>query len=290
MRRSVGAWRSSWKILSAVVLFSFNGILIKLLPWNALTIFGVRAVIALLVMAGIRGGFHVKVSRGVWIGAFAGMFTSLLYISAVKLTTAANAIVLQYAMPAVVILMCSVASRKLPSAHDTLTVLLVMLGVTLCFIDDIGGGSIQGDVLALLSAVTYATLFFVKDMSHTDPDSYIFFALFLCAPFSLNLIGDSAVSADLSDWLIIIAMGIILGVGNILLSRGMKAVKSVSAAVLSNVEPILNSFWVFLAIGEMPGWSTLVGACVVLVGITFSVLWSDTKNVEKYCLRRKLFK
>jgi drug/metabolite transporter (DMT)-like permease len=66
-----------------------------------------------------------------------------------------------------------------------------------------------------------------------------------------------------------LALCICLTGGYLLFSQGMKAgVSPVAAAIVANIEPVLNPIWVFLALGEMPGWLTIWGALLVIGAVT----------------------
>ena len=52
----------------------------------------------------------------------------------------------------------------------------------------------------------------------------------------------------------------------------INGVRSLVAALLSNLEPILNPVWAFLLVGERPGRLTVVGAAIVLVAATVYAL------------------
>ena len=95
---------STGLILLACVSWSFSGLLTRLIPRNALTIAGARALVAAVFLGLARRDFRPANTFGNWLGAFGVMATSVLFILANKYTSAANAIVLQYAMPVVVIL------------------------------------------------------------------------------------------------------------------------------------------------------------------------------------------
>jgi len=72
----------------------------------------------------------------------------------------------------------------------------------------------------------------------------------------------------------VLLMGLSLTVGYLLFSQGLRTgVNPVTAAIVANVEPVLNPLWVYLVIGETPGPFTLLGAVLVLLSVTlYSVL------------------
>src|SRR5215472_16369035 len=86
-------------IVTASVLWSTGGPLIKLVDWNVMAIAGMRSIIALPVLLAI-----VRRPRFTWTGVQIGAAvcyaaTVLLFVAATRLTTAANAILLQYTSP-----------------------------------------------------------------------------------------------------------------------------------------------------------------------------------------------
>ena len=248
--------------------WSFAGVLGKWLPWNAFTINGLRSLVAVLLLALARRSFRVRLSRGTVLGALGVTLTSMLYMAAIKLTTSANAIVLQYAAPAFVILFCWLFYGQRPSLRSVITAALIMLGVVLCFADRMGGGHLLGNLLALASAVTFALVFFCARMPDTNPADYSYLGLLLCVPSAVCGFFDPAMSARPSEWLAVLGLGVCLAGGYYFISAAMGRVSPVFTVLLSNLEPVLNPIWVALflpGLGEVPGGMALVGSAIVLV-------------------------
>ncbi len=127
----------------------------------------------------------------------------------------------------------------------------------------------MGNGLALLSALTYSLVFFAARLSECDPSDYTYLGNVLSCMFLVNLFYDPAVSASgPMPWLVAAVMGVSLSLGYIFFSSGMRDVEPVAAAIISNVEPVLNPIWVFLALGETPGVTAMLGAAVVLCTVT----------------------
>lgn len=259
---------ATMKVFLAALVFSFSGLMSKWMPWGALSMVGGRAVIAALIIGLYRKSFRVKLTRGVVLGGLSVMLTSVLFLMANKLTTAANAIVLQYAMPIFVIALCAIFFHQKPSRMDVIAVVFVLAGIALCFSDNLGGGAMSGNLLAILSAVTYALVFFAARLDNCNPFDYTYLGNLISSVFLINLFFDPAVSAAPMPWVVCLLMGIMLAGGYLLLSGGVKDVAPVTAAIVSNIEPVLNPIWVFLALGEQPGIRAILGAAVVLVTVT----------------------
>ena len=94
-------------VLLSAVCFSTGGVLIKSIPWSSVTIQGARSIFSVLVV-----GCYMLLRRQkfVWnktvlFGAVCNTVMAFAFVAATKLTTAANAIVLQFTEPVFVILL-----------------------------------------------------------------------------------------------------------------------------------------------------------------------------------------
>ncbi|NLW19922.1 MAG: EamA family transporter [Clostridiales bacterium] len=261
-------------IILACAAWSFAGVLSKWAPWSALSIIGARALVTTLVFGLSRKSFRPSLSRGNLLGALGVLLTSALFIIANKLTSAANAIVLQYAMPVVVILIYWVVYKQRPGWLDVGAALLVLGGVALCFMGGLGRGGLLGDTLALLSAFTFALVFFSARLKDADPMDYTYLGSLLASLFLLYLPFDRQFTLAPQALLAVGLMGLCLTAGYLLFTAGMrKRVHPVTAAIVANVEPVLNPIWAFLFIGEHPGTWSILGAALVILGVsTYSVL------------------
>ena len=269
------------QVALGAIAWSFAGVLGKWLPWNALTINGVRSLVAALIMGLTRRSFRVRLTRGTILGALGVMLTSILYMAAIKLTTSANAIVLQYAAPAFVILFCWLFYGQRPDLRSLVTAALIMLGVVLCFADKMGGGRLAGNLLAIASAVTFALVFFCARMPDTNPAEYSYLGLLLCVPSAVFGFFDPNMSANPVEWLAVIGLGVCLAGGYFFVSAAMGNVSPIFTVLLSNLEPVLNPIWVALflpELGEVPGGLALLGSAIVLVTAAVYSLTGETQG------------
>lgn len=263
--------RGALAVILAAVIWSFDGILCKLLPWSGLTVTGLRALVSVLPLglARRRNG-PLKLNPGTVLGALGMSLTGLLYMCSVKLTTAANAIALQYAMPLFVILLCVVVLHEKPTRADVVTAGFVMFGVLLCFWKSLstGGGRLAGDLLALASAVTYALVFFCGSLPGVDAQDYVFLGALMSAPLSVSAFFDPAMTLEIKHIAVIVVLGLCVAGGYYFLSVGLKYVSPVTSALLANIEPVLCPVWAFLILREDPGLTTLFGAAVVIAAVS----------------------
>lgn len=262
------------------ISWSFAGVLCKFIPWNPFTINGIRSLFAAILLAVLRKGVKVRLTRGNILGALGVSITCILYMIALKFTTAANAIVLQYAMPVFVIAFCWIFYKQKPGKSNTVTAAFVILGVILCSWEGItgqagGANHAFGDAIALLSAVTFSLVFFCSKLPDADSQEYSYLGLAMCIPFAAYAFFDPQMTLVPIHWAAALLLACALGFGYFFMAKGMKLVTPISAALISNLEPILNPVWVFVFMGENPGVFTIVGAVIVLTAATIYTLWGN---------------
>ncbi|MBE0600904.1 MAG: DMT family transporter [Firmicutes bacterium] len=266
-------------ILATALLWSTGGVLIKFIPWGTLSIASLRGFICLSILlvirwVGRRGGKAQPVRFTRFnVAAGAALFaTSSLFLAANKLTTAANAIVLQYIAPILILLYTAIVQKRKPTKADILLTVLVFLGCALAFSDQFGSGgtSLLGDSLALLSGVTFAALILLSQHKETQAgDGQIIgcgMSFLFCLPFLLTDKSISFVPANVGAML---ALGVLqYTLPSILFAKGVKMTNPVAASVILTVEPIMNPVWVFLFLGELPGTRAILGFVLVISAVT----------------------
>ncbi len=263
--------RGTLTMLSASVCFSLGGLLIKMVPWNPLAINGVRNLIASCVIGLYICFTHhrIKVNFTVLVGAVCMAGVTTMFTIANKLTTAGNAIVLQYSAPIWIILLMFVFFGKKPSRLEAVTIILVLAGILCFFFDSLSTGKIVGDLIAFLSGLFYAGMFMLNQFEKGDPLSSIVIGQFLCglvlSPMALRetVFSPSALAA------VFILGTVQVGLAYILFSIGTRLTDPVTASIINAMEPILNPILVAVFYGEMLGGLSLIGAAIVVGSILF---------------------
>jgi len=184
-----------------------------------------------------------------------------------KMTSAANAIVLQYTSPLFIIILSLIIFKQKPKKRDLFAVIGVGLGIGLFFFEQFRSGNYMGDLLALASGLTFAGVFFSNKLQGASPIDATFMGNLLGIIFLPFLFFDKQVAANFSwqPWLTILAMGVIQQAGGyIFFSKGIKHTSATTSSIIATLEPILNPLWVFLVVGEIPTPLALVGGLIVL--------------------------
>lgn len=267
-------------LIIAAVLWSTSGIFLKTLNWQPLAVLAGRSLFSSLVFLVYLRRIPRRFTRWQWVAALSSVLTQLLYISAIQMTTAANAIFLQYTAPIYILLLGYWLLREKPSKADWVAMLVIFAGLGLFFGDRLSPGGFTGNLLAIISGVTMALMTVAmraqKDGSPAES--------FLLANLLGMLLGGYFVFQQpwtVANWGAIAYLGIFqIGLAFLLYSLAIKVIPALEATLIGTLEPILNPLWVFLLLGEMPGPLALLGGLVVLVGVVISSIASARAEQE----------
>ncbi|MDD2955626.1 MAG: DMT family transporter [Oscillospiraceae bacterium] len=274
-------------ILVCSVMWSTSGLLIKLVPWSGMAIAGVRSLISsLVVLVYIKIlGIRLTINRFTLLSAVMLCCCLTLFVSSNKLTTSANAIVLQYCAPIFIILINAVFFHLRPRRKDIAVVVVALTGISLFFLDQLKMDSsfMLGNLMALVSGVFMAAFYISGSHSPSLSENISailmgqFFTFLVSIPF---LVMDPPVPTVASVGTILFLGIFQLGIPYILYGVAIKSIDALTCSMISIVEPILNPIWTLIFLQEAPAPLSIVGAVIVLAGIT---LWSvdDARRAHK---------
>ena len=271
------------QMIGCAVLWSIAGIFLKLLPWHGLAACSLRSLIAGITIGVYMAIKHIPFSlnRGTLI---TGLLTGCIYICFVmanKMTTAANAIVLQFTAPVFIVLFSAVLYKKKIRREDLAVVLVVLAGIALFFFDQLGPSTAAGNCVAILAGMFMAGMF--MGVERLQPEER-FSAILIGQTFAF-LVGLPAViltkpvmnATTISSILI---LGVFqLGLSYVLYVKASETCPALACCLLSAAEPLLNPIWVMIFDGEKPGFFALIGGIIVITAITAWTIW-DGKQKE----------
>ena len=269
--------------LMCAVFFSLGGTLIKLVPWEAMSISAGRAMIAaVMLLIYMRLRRHIIVlNKAVIIGGCAIGFSSILYVVSNKLTTAANAILIQYTAPVFIIFYIWLLFKEKPTKLDIAATVIISLGEICFFIDSLSVGGMLGNVLALIGGAIYAVVFMMKRFDGADTLSSVLIGCLICSVAGFPwLISETEFTPVTIGG--ILAIGIVqYGLGYICMAEGLMGTPPLTASLISMVEPIINPILAALVLGELLTPMALVGASIVIVSvILYNILQDRMKRVR----------
>lgn len=238
--------------------------LIKGVMWHPMAISGVRSLIAAAVMLLAFGRPRFTWSAAQIGGALAYAATSILFVTSTKLTTAANAILLQYTAPVFAAIFGIRYLGEHPRRRDWLALAAVMGGMVLFFLDRLSLAGLWGNLAALTSGVTFAWMaLFLRKQKDASPVESVLLGNLLAGvagiPFMIGGVPDTA------GWLRLTALGVVqLGMAYIFFTWAIRRVSALESLLIPTVEPVLNPIWTMIFIGEVPGTLSLCGGAVII--------------------------
>lgn len=269
------------EMLLCAALWSIAGIFIKLIPWNAFVIAGFRSFFAGLVMFAYMRLARIPfvLDRKSLLAGVALWLTFTCFVGTNKLTTAANAIVMQFTNPVFIIVLSAVFLHKRFDRADIAAVALTVVGIALFFFDQLTPGGLLGNIVGILAGLALGIFFMtLGDSGTAHRMSAILIAHVLTAAVAVPFAAVTKPALSALPVLYIVILGVFqLGIPYVLLGRASGYCPPLACSLLGAVEPLLNPVWVFFFDGEAPGPYALAGAAVVIVTITVWCVYSDRK-------------
>ena len=258
----------------AAILWSTSGLFVKILDWQPISILAGRSLFASIVFLIYLRRIPTRFNR--WQLLAAGMFilTQFLFVTSTKMTTAANAIFLQYTAPIYVVLLAFWLLREKPARTDWISMLIIFIGLTLFFADKLSTDGFYGNLLAILSGVTSAVMMVAfRAQKDGNPAESNLIAFLITATLGFPFVLKE--TWTVTNWLILAFLGVFqIGLAFIFFTQGIKHIPALEANLIGTLEPVLNPIWVFLFYGESMGAFALIGGLVVLGGVTLSAVGS----------------
>ena len=275
------------QVIGAAVLFSTGGAAIKTAAFSGLQVASLRSGLAaamLLVWFGRRAAWSPAAAL---IGVVYAT-TLVLFVTATKLTTAANAIFLQSTAPLYIALLGPLLLGERFRARDLAFLAAVVVGLALCVTAGVQTAATApdppaGNALAAVCGLAWAlTLMGLRwgerRRAGTSLAAVIAGNAFACA------VGAPALwplpAAPLVEWATLAYLGIFqIGVAYILLTGAVAHLPALHVSLLLLLEPVLNPVWAWLVRGEEPGARALLGGAIILAASAGQVAY-DSRRAE----------
>jgi drug/metabolite transporter (DMT)-like permease len=264
--------RSLLYLALASVLWSASGIVIKTVDWTPLAIASVRGLFAAATVAFLgRKSLSPLPPSPAQIGlSLLLALLALATILATKLTTAANAVLLQYTAPVWVALLAPFFLGERTRPRDWLFIALTFCGMALFLLDALSPEGARGILVAAAGGVIYAGVILIlrrmPDEQRVAGTVYANALLALLGVFAWRPPWPSA-----EDLLVLALAGIFqIGLAFYLFTLASRGVTALEMVLVTVLEPLLNPLWVYLGVGELPGAWTVPGGILVLAAVS---LW-----------------
>lgn len=272
------------EMLICATLWSIAGIFIKLIPWNGFAVAGMRSLIAggtFIVYMAIRR-LRFVLNRKTLLAGVLSACVYTCFVCANKLTTAANAIVLQFTSPVFIVVFTALIYRTRIRKADAAVVTLTLLGIALFFFDQLQPGYIAGNFVAIAAGMFMAGMFMaVGELEAEQRFSGILIGQLLTFLIGLPFIIVTKPVFTTTAVLSILTLGIFqLGISYILYVKSTRYCPPLACCLLGALEPLLNPVWVLIFDGERPGVFALAGGIIVVVSITLWCIFGQKQAAE----------
>lgn len=285
-------------VIAAALCWSCGGVFLKFIDADIWTISALRYLtgfLGIILLTRSLPVFFIKTPDGkvckkdtafLWLGAVLFVFCSFLYVVANKMTTAANAIFLQYTNPVWIIIFGPFLLKEKNSVIDYITIAGVFAGMFLFFANELKAGtqninfvSMTGNIMAIISGffMAFYTMFMRKQKNGSSIYSSMLSQLigaiiFLPFLFTVkNLSGSSILFTTLT--------GLINGSMAIFFYPiGLKYIPALTASFISIIEPLTNPLWVFIFAGEKPSILSIIGGAIILIFITIRTFIQERQH------------
>jgi len=280
-------------VLLAAVLWSTGGLGVKSVDMQPLALAGFRSAFA----APVLGVFALVLARRhdvpistllkrplVWAAALSYAVMVVSFVIAAKLTTAANAILLQYSGPIYVALLSWPVLRERVRATDIAATVLCFFGMCLFFLDRVSSQGRIGDLVAIVSSFGFAGVPLLMRLEYTRRPNEHAAALGPAVAMTLgNLIACACASPAMASaasspigaggWSAIAFLGVFqIGIAYVLYAAAVNALPALRSTLLATIEPILSPLWVAIVRGEKPTKWAAIGGVVILISVTLQAV------------------
>jgi len=237
----------------------------------------------------MRKGRMIEVTRSINAGgllcAVAFSISTIGFIFALFLTTVARTTFLNGLTPLLTGLLGWFVLRERVSPATWVAILLALVGVSLMTSEDLTGGNLMGDVLALGASLTAAAMYvLIRRARAIDILPSFVVAAFMTAALAAPWIEGFSISAH--DLWICAALGIFqLGFQYVLVTMGMRHLPAAEAALTTRLSLIFAPLFAWIGAGEVPGQATLIGGSVIVAAILLHGFWTLHGEARRAKLR-----
>ena len=268
-------------LIIAALMWSLGGLFIKLVDLNPMAITGIRSLGAAVVLL-----IYIKKPKLYWnryffSGVLAYSMMVILYVISMRLTTAANAIFLEFTAPIYVVAFGYFLLNERINRFDIFAMVIIFLGMGLFFMDELSFYGFWGNILALLAGVCLALVTVLIRKERESAFEIVFFGNVLTAIICFPFIIQGFSNTTQVDWFIIFGLGIFqLGIPYLLYTTALKYVSALDAILVGMLEPVFNPIWVYIFVGEAIGEWAFIGAALVIIGTLGRVIIKQKLEVK----------
>ncbi len=273
-----------WAAATGIFLFSWGPILVRdnefgALPFAFWRLLGAAAwAVAALYLRG--GRLDRRVLRHSLAGGVVFTVNAATFFTAIKTTTVANTMIIGSTAPIFLLWAASRIFKEQISYRVIVATPVAISGMVLVLLgrpEDSGGGSLTGDVLAVVAVVAFAGYLVASRVARTHLSALEYqagwstIATVLMLPIAL-LSFDPLVIADGWSWGVASTMAVTAGLAHLLVNYSHRHVSLRAITLMNMVAPALAVLWAWFLFNEQLGGLQWLGVPLVVVSVLAVVL------------------
>jgi len=238
----------------------------------------------LMVMAWrSKGDLVTPLKRTSKLSILAGLFMGASFfgnIFALLHTSVANVTFLLSSSPFIAALLGWILLGERVKKRTWAAIGLTSIGVSVMVGNELNGDGIIGMAFALMMAICYAVFSVIM---RRGKDNDMLPAALVAGLFSMAVAGFFVPDLSISwnDLGICLALGFFqMGLAMALFITGSKHVPAAELTLLTMLEVILSPIWVWLAFNEHPGYWTLVGGSIIMLGVLLQAVGARRRHPQ----------
>lgn len=267
-------------------LWSTSGFFIKYLTISAYQISFFRSLVAAITVF-VISRFRKPVARLTFdkVSNLSAVFYAgilILFVLATKMTTAANAIFLQFTAPIYLVILEPIVMKTKFESKNVITIIITIGGMVLFFFGRLELGNIYGNLIAIGSGICFALFSLLTKYKKEKQNSENTLISVITGNALVGIITFFFVFPDFSltlqQALILLYMGAIqIGTSYVIFNEGIKYVSATESMIIATLEAIFNPIWVFIGLGEKPSVFSIAGGLIIFGAI----LWRNFSSKDK---------
>ena len=280
MRPNSNYNRSLLMTAVAPLCWSIGGLGIRMVnvpPWGIVfwrSMFMGLTILGFLIIRDRKRTFQTFKKIGV-PGLAAGAFLAIaftLYVLAVSYTSVANALVLQGTSSLFAALFGWLILHEYARAKTWTAIIVTMAGVIIMVSDSLATGKFLGDILGLGIAIALAgNIVVVRATREVDMIPAACLGGFFSASIAIPMMNTLTITTH--DLGVLAVLGSIqLGLGFCLFTAGSRNLPPAQTGLLTSLDTVLGTLWVWLFIGEQPTIKELIGGAIIIITLTLHTI------------------
>lgn len=230
----------------------------------------------------------VRIGKAGVVGACFLAVAGVAFMQAITTTTIANALFTLSAIPFITAALAWIFLREPLKRVTVVTMVGAAAGVGVMLMEGLGGGSLYGNLMALVTAIGFSS-YAVIIRRHRGVDmlpALLLSSIILCSIALIVRVGDWSISW----WDILMCFiwgGILSGIGNVMFVAASRLLLAAELTIFMLLEFALGPVWVWLFVNEVPSQWTLVGGGLIMGAVLARTFW-QVRDAQKIARRGRL--